>query len=86
VKGRDHHWPTFNVADIAICVGVGLMAIDMFTSKRPRSFGASLPPSAGMAAPALPPTDAPTGASPPMGGGPSPSPFVPASAGAEDKP
>jgi lipoprotein signal peptidase len=32
--GIDHHWPTFNVADIAICVGVGLMAIDMFTSKR----------------------------------------------------
>jgi lipoprotein signal peptidase len=32
--GPDHHWPTFNVADIAICVGVGLMAIDMFTSKR----------------------------------------------------
>jgi signal peptidase II len=32
--GVDRHWPTFNVADIAICVGVGLMAIDMFTSKR----------------------------------------------------
>jgi signal peptidase II len=30
----DHHWPTFNVADVAICVGVALMAIDMFTSKR----------------------------------------------------
>jgi signal peptidase II len=30
----DDHWPTFNIADIAICVGVGLMAIDMFTSKR----------------------------------------------------
>lgn len=28
------HWPTFNVADIAICVGVGLMAIDMMTSRR----------------------------------------------------
>ncbi len=28
------HWPTFNVADIAICVGVALMAVDMFTSKR----------------------------------------------------
>ena len=28
------HWPTFNVADIAICVGVGLMAVDMFASKR----------------------------------------------------
>lgn len=27
------HWPTFNVADIVICVGVGLMAIDMFTSR-----------------------------------------------------
>lgn len=28
------HWPTFNVADIAICVGVALMAVDMMTSKR----------------------------------------------------
>lgn len=28
------HWPTFNVADVAICIGVALMAIDMFTSKR----------------------------------------------------
>jgi signal peptidase II len=31
------HWPTFNVADIAICVGVGLMAVDMMTSRRTRS-------------------------------------------------
>ena len=36
------HWPTFNVADIAICVGVGLMAVDMFTSRRGAS--ASVPP------------------------------------------
>jgi signal peptidase II len=28
------HWPTFNVADISICVGVGLMAVDMFMSGR----------------------------------------------------
>jgi len=28
------HWPTFNVADISICVGVGLMAVDMLTSRR----------------------------------------------------
>ena len=34
LQGRDHHWPTFNVADVAICVGVGLMAVDMFTCKR----------------------------------------------------
>jgi signal peptidase II len=33
----EHHWPTFNVADIAICVGVGLMAVDMFTSKLGRA-------------------------------------------------
>ena len=31
---KDHHWPTFNVADIAICVGVGLMALDMFASRK----------------------------------------------------
>jgi signal peptidase II len=28
------HWPTFNVADISICVGVGLMAVDMLTAGR----------------------------------------------------
>lgn len=28
------HWPTFNVADVAICIGVGLMAVDMLTSRR----------------------------------------------------
>ena len=45
-RGIERHWPTFNVADIAICVGVGLMAIDMFTTKR-------APPA--MRAPSLPP-------------------------------
>jgi len=28
------HWPTYNIADVAICIGVGLMAIDMFTSRK----------------------------------------------------
>jgi signal peptidase II len=49
------HWPTFNVADIAICVGVGLMAVDMFTSRRGPS--ASLPPKP--PAPSAPPLGMP---------------------------
>jgi signal peptidase II len=28
------HYPTFNVADAAICVGAGLLVLDMFLSKR----------------------------------------------------
>src|SRR5687768_8726171 len=31
------HYPTFNVADMAICVGAGLLIIDMFLSKRRES-------------------------------------------------
>lgn len=33
--GQTRHWPTYNIADIAICVGVGLMALDMLW-RRPR--------------------------------------------------
>lgn len=33
------HWPTFNVADISICVGVGLMALDMLISGRRNAEG-----------------------------------------------
>jgi signal peptidase II len=29
-----HHWPAFNIADSAICVGVFLLAIDMFLEER----------------------------------------------------
>lgn len=39
--GRTKHWPTFNIADIWIVVGVALMAIDMFTTKSPAKPGAS---------------------------------------------
>jgi signal peptidase II len=49
-KGAPRHWPTFNVADIAICVGVGLMAIDMFSSKKPRRRVLSIPAPAPVAA------------------------------------
>ena len=31
------HWPAFNVADIAICVGAGLTALLMFRSAGPKS-------------------------------------------------
>jgi signal peptidase II len=38
------HWPTFNVADISICIGVGLMAVDMITSRRRVAPGEPPPP------------------------------------------
>ncbi len=33
-SGGEHHWPTFNVADIAIVIGVGLMAFEMMRPRR----------------------------------------------------
>lgn len=38
VGGEEKHWPTFNVADAAITVGVALLIIEMFTGykKEPR--------------------------------------------------
>jgi signal peptidase II len=33
-KVGQHEWPAFNVADAALCVGVGLMVIDMFLTRR----------------------------------------------------
>jgi signal peptidase II len=33
--GRVHEWPAFNIADAALCVGVGLMVLDMITNKKP---------------------------------------------------
>ena len=32
--GLGYHWPTYNIADIAIVVGVLLMAVDMFQSRK----------------------------------------------------
>lgn len=34
------HYPTFNVADAAICIGAGLLVLDMFMSKRKDKVGA----------------------------------------------
>ncbi|HJV66498.1 MAG TPA: signal peptidase II [Geomonas sp.] len=33
----EHHWPAFNIADSAICVGVFLLAIDMYLEERKKS-------------------------------------------------
>jgi signal peptidase II len=46
-RGRELHWPTFNVADIAIVVGIGLMAIDMLflSGRRARAMAPSPSPS-----------------------------------------
>jgi len=60
------HWPTFNVADISICIGVGLMAVDMITSRRrPPSeatpAGSGEPPAPTATEPVLPLSDAPSG-------------------------
>jgi len=30
---KEHEWPAFNVADAALCVGVGLMVLDMILAK-----------------------------------------------------
>lgn len=40
VYWKIHHWPAFNVADSLICVGVGLMALDMLRGEQ-QSAGAS---------------------------------------------
>jgi len=34
VYWKTHHWPAFNVADSLICVGVGLLALDMFREEK----------------------------------------------------
>jgi signal peptidase II len=43
----DFHWPNFNVADIAISVGVGLLALEIIFEKKQPEPDASQDPSAG---------------------------------------
>jgi len=37
--GREHHWPAFNIADSAICIGIGLLFLDM--RKKPEQSAAA---------------------------------------------
>jgi signal peptidase II len=32
-----YHWPAFNVADSAICIGIGLLALELFKRDRKKS-------------------------------------------------
>jgi signal peptidase II len=38
-----YHWPAFNVADSAICIGIGLMALELLTRDRKRSTKSQAP-------------------------------------------
>lgn len=67
------HWPTFNVADIFICIGVALMAVDMVTSRRKPAKESPPPPPAPAesppeAPPAEPPAAEPAESAPPAAG------------------
>jgi signal peptidase II len=38
VGGQPHHWPAFNIADSAICIGIALLFLDM--RKKPETVAA----------------------------------------------
>lgn len=39
MDGKEHHWPTFNIADVAIVVGIGLMGLQVLTTPRKKPGG-----------------------------------------------
>lgn len=38
-----HYWPSFNVADVAVCVGVGMLLLDAFVRKEPAKSKSTTP-------------------------------------------
>jgi len=59
-NGREMHWPTFNVADIAIVAGVALMALDTFLSRKSHGGSGEPAPPAEPAPPVEPLTISPS--------------------------
>ncbi len=41
VHAGEYHWPTFNIADASICIGAGLLMLDLFFGHRKQSVTAS---------------------------------------------
>ncbi|HOX43496.1 MAG TPA: signal peptidase II [Myxococcota bacterium] len=41
LSAGEHHWPTFNIADIGISVGVALLFLELLFAKKPAQAGAS---------------------------------------------
>jgi len=37
VHAGEYHWPTFNIADASICIGAGLLMLDLFFGHRKES-------------------------------------------------
>ena len=37
IGGKEHHWPTFNIADAAIVIGIGLMLLQTFLIKQKKT-------------------------------------------------
>jgi signal peptidase II len=37
VQFGNWHYPTFNIADMAICIGAGILVLDMFLTKKPKT-------------------------------------------------
>jgi signal peptidase II len=67
------HWPTFNVADIFICVGAGATVLVFWREERKtRKSGAGSPAIAAATPAALPASDAPPLPTPPASEAPSP--------------
>jgi signal peptidase II len=42
-KVGTHEWPSFNIADSALCIGVGLMVLDSFRPQLPPATGGTEP-------------------------------------------